>query len=322
MDAKKKQIERVHAKLVVKQDSQLPHGQFEAILSTDDLDRHGEHVAVDGVEIPKGRTIKMYYNHETTGEKLPIGKWLKIWKKDGKLYGQGQIDMEDEFAVKVYKKVLGGFLDSISIGFYPLEFDGDTSTWTKSTLVEASVVAEPANTSAVITSKKLDFTEDEFQDSLKQKLDKSQIEKITVKILNKGEVEDMLTEPQKWELMKDFYDVMYAFERVYYKDETPAGDFKKLLAETIVLLQQIVDGTYEYTDKQAGDVNGAGLPAEVKSVIDELKSRVGALEAAGKAASEEPTTKQLIRVRVAAKQVDKSADRLNQVIKVQLKENQ
>lgn len=355
---KQNNLERQQTSLVITKAKQLPHGQFEAILSTDDLDRHGEHVSIKGIEIPK-QIIKMYYNHETSGANLPIGKWLKVWKKDGKLWGHGEIDLEDDFAVKVYKKVLKGIIDSISIGFYPKEYDGETSTWTLSTLVEASVVAEPANVNAVITSKELGFSKEEFNTELKEKIAKAKEElfpdqagtppqevvsdpatynltppkqdepavtdtqdkQISVKRIVKGAVQDVLLTPKKWELMRDFYDIMYAFEEAYYNEDTEAADFNKLLTECISLLQSVVDGTYKQKN-QGSDASGTTSNAELKTAIDVLKSKLGAVEATLNASTETPAIKQLIRVRIASKQVDKAAENLNRVIKVKLKETQ
>ena len=163
-------LEQANSTLVITKAKSLGEGEFEAVLSTDDLDRHGEKVSIKGLAIPKDQVIKMYYNHQTYGDALPIGKWNKIWKINGKLMGQGEIDMEDDFAAKIYNKIKKGYIDTISIGFYPTEYDGDNVTWTKSTLVEASVVAEPANVAAKITSKELGFTQEDFTKSLKVKL--------------------------------------------------------------------------------------------------------------------------------------------------------
>lgn len=268
MELKKDVLAREQSHLVITKAKSLPHGQFEAVLSTDDLDRHGEHVSIAGLTIPKNQVIKMYYNHETNGANLPIGKWLKVWKKDGKLMGLGEVDLEDEFAVKVYKKVLKGIIDSISIGFYPTEYDGESATWTASTLVEASVVAEPANVNAVITQKDLGFTQEEFKAALKVKLKEV-----------KTAIEPDEADPAE-------------------EEEAPQIED----AETIV--------------EDADDT------AELKSAIEELKSKVGALEAAQVAANESPATvKTLIRVRTAAKAVDKAAEAVNRTIKVKLKDS-
>lgn len=328
MNFKQDTLERQQTKLVIQKAKELPHGQFEAVLSTEDIDRHGEIVSIKGIQVPKDQVIKMYYNHQTNGDALPIGKWLKIWKKNGVLMGLGEVDLEDDFALKVYKKVKNGFIDSISIGFYPQEYDGETATWTKSTLVEASVVAEPANTSAKITSKELGFTQEEFEQSLTVKLkqaeessdeeDGEEEATVEVKQIVKGAVQDVLTTPSKYKLMRPYYDVVSAFEQTYYKSTTPTTDFKELLDETISLLKKISNGTYDLT-KDAGNTSGANIDPEMKSAVEELKSRIGAVEEAVKGTTDNPAIN-LIKVRVAAKQVDQAAEELNKTLKVKLKE--
>lgn len=259
---KQNQLEELQTKLVVNK-AKLPEGEIEAILSTDDLDRHGEHVSINGLVIPKGQVIKMYYNHQTYGDALPIGKWTRIWKSKGKLMGHGQFDLEDAFAYKVYRKVQNGFIDSISIGFYPQEYDGETSTWTKSTLVEASIVAEPANVAAVITSKELGFTQDEFNQSLKVKLKEV-----------KSDLEPDLADPPE-------------------EPELPE--------------------TSDSEEEGATDT-------ELKTLIDEMNSRLGAVEETLQEATANPAKKNLIKVRLALKQVGQSADQANRIIKVKLKD--
>lgn len=286
MNFKKDTLAREQSSLVITKAKSLPHGQFEAVLSTDDLDRHGEHVSIAGLTIPKNQVIKMYYNHETNGANLPIGKWLKVWKKDGKLMGLGEIDLEDEFAVKVYKKVLKGIIDSISIGFYPTEYDGETATWTASTLVEASVVAEPANVNAVITQKELGFTQEEFKQSLKVKLKET-----------KTDLEPDTAVPAEEEEAPQFEEV---------SEEVAPGRTEAATEEP----------TEELVVEAADDT------AELKSAIEELKSKVGALEDAAEAANDSQSVKQLIKVRLAGKAVDQSAEALNQLIKVKLKDSQ
>jgi HK97 family phage prohead protease len=263
---KQNTIEHIDSQLIVEKAKDQQEGQFTAVLSTEDLDRHGEIVSIKGMTIPANQVIKMYYNHATTGEALPIGKWLKVYKSAGKLMGLGQIDLEDDFAVKVYKKILGGFIDSISIGFRANEYDGTTSTWTKSTLVEASVVAEPANVNAKITNKELGFSEEEFEKSFKVRLKSEKIE------------------PDEAEPAEE---------------EIPPV---------------IEDETSSVSDASSADIT------EIKTAIEDLKSKQGALEEALKASNEVPSTKQLIHIRLAAKAVDKQAGVVNQVLKIKLSE--
>jgi len=238
---------------VSKKVQNLEEGQFEAVLSTADLDRHGEHVSITGLTVPKDQTLKMYYNHQTYGDAMPIGKWLRIWKQNGKLMGIGEIDLEDPFAVKIYKKILKGYIDSISIGFRALEFDGDNATWTKSTLVEASVVAEPANVAARVTQKELA----DFNEALKKSLKEKGVDETTI--------DDNLT----------------------------------------------------VNDDQSADKS----EDEIKAAVKDLKERMDTVEKAHQEAIDNPTDKkQTIKLRLAAKEADKSVEKLNTVIRIKLAE--
>jgi HK97 family phage prohead protease len=134
----------------------LPHGVIEAIIATEDLDRHNEHMKISGIETPR-KNYKVYYNHSYHGSKdLPIGIIEKLTKKSGQLIGRLKLAVNEyDFAEQVYKLVQGGFIDSMSIGFIPKEWDENSQTWTRSEFVEASLVAEPANVEALVTSKGL-----------------------------------------------------------------------------------------------------------------------------------------------------------------------
>ena len=134
----------------------LPHGVIEAIIATEDLDRHNEHMKISGIETPR-KNYKCYYNHSYHGSKdLPIGVIEKLTKKSGQLIGRIKLAVNEyPFAEQVYKLVQGGFIDSMSIGFVPKEWDENSQTWTRSEFVEASLVAEPANVAALVTSKGL-----------------------------------------------------------------------------------------------------------------------------------------------------------------------
>lgn len=134
----------------------LPHGTIEAIIATEGLDRHNEHMSVKGIETPR-KNYKAYYNHSYYGAKdLPIGIIEKLTKTGGQLIGRIKLAVNEyPFAEQVYKLIQGGYLDSMSIGFIPKEWDENSQTWTRSEFVEASIVAEPANVEALVTGKGL-----------------------------------------------------------------------------------------------------------------------------------------------------------------------
>lgn len=142
--------------------AQLEHGVVEAIIATEDLDRHAEHMSVKGIETPRSN-YKAYYNHSYSGPTdLPVGLITNLKKSAGKLIGTIKLAVNEyPFAEQLYKLIQGGYVDSMSIGFIPKEWDEATETWTKSEFVEASFVAEPANVFATVTAKGLDKGEAE-----------------------------------------------------------------------------------------------------------------------------------------------------------------
>lgn len=152
----KDKLNKLATTFKVAANSDLPYGTIEAIIATEGLDRHNEHMSVKGIETPR-KNYKAYYNHSYYGAKdLPIGIIEKLTKSGGQLIGRFKLAVtEYPFAEQIYKLVQGGYLDSISIGFIPKEWDENSQTWTRSEFVEASIVAEPANVEALITGKGL-----------------------------------------------------------------------------------------------------------------------------------------------------------------------
>lgn len=152
----KDKLNKLATTFKVAANSDLPYGTIEAIIATEGLDRHNEHMSIKGIETPR-KNYKAYYNHSYYGAKdLPIGIIEKLTKAKGQLIGRFKLAVtEYPFAEQIYKLVQGGYLDSISIGFIPKEWDENSQTWTRSEFVEASIVAEPANVEALITGKGL-----------------------------------------------------------------------------------------------------------------------------------------------------------------------
>jgi len=279
-------LTQVNSTFTVTKAKDLPEGQFEAVLSTEDLDRHGEIVSIKGLIIPKDQVIKMYYNHMTYGEALPIGKWLRIWKKNGVLMGLGEIDLEDDFAVKVGKKIKAGYLDSISIGFYPQEYDGESSVWTKSTLVEASVVAEPANVNAKITSKALGYTEEEFDKSFK----------VSLKAIKE---EEAVVEPVVAE---------------------PIAEIEAVVVAVPVAQEPVIE---ESTPEQmiTAEIEKMTTQDELEAVYTVLKAQTVAVGITLRELAQNPTGSTESRIKLHIRSVKGSADTLSHILKVTLKES-
>ena len=129
-------------------------GEFTAIASSEIEDRQGEIVKQAGWNLKnfKDNPVLLYMHDHTK----PIGKATRIWvDKSGTkplLKFKGFIsDATDE--LKGYKKLVeDGILNSFSVGFRPLEMEGNEII--KSELFEISLVSVPANPEARLLAMK------------------------------------------------------------------------------------------------------------------------------------------------------------------------
>ena len=116
-----------------------------------------------------GWNLKDYLNnkvilwgHNVREERPPIAKALKVWvegkgTKNAKLMFDLKFDLQDSFAAEIYRKIKDGFLNTVSVGFLPHEWEElDPDNWfgglkfTKQDLLELSIVPVPANPEALI----------------------------------------------------------------------------------------------------------------------------------------------------------------------------
>ena len=133
----------------------LGEGKLEAIVSTNDVDRSGEVVDIEGIDIKnyeKNPVVMWAHDYSLP----PIGKTLSLTKE--KIGKKMVLKTEMEFATgisdlarEVYNLYKGGFMSAFSIGFIPLDEEGNT--YTKSELLEYSAVPIPANPNALLLAK-------------------------------------------------------------------------------------------------------------------------------------------------------------------------
>ena len=143
--------------------NKLGEGEVEFVVSTNDLDAHGERINVDGIDVTDfKKNPVVLWGHD--GFNLPIAKATKIWKENNKLMARAKFYLKDEFAAKVYEYILDGFLQAVSIGGMVKEWGEDGITIDKLLMKEFSVVSVPANPKALVANKSLS---DEQQSELK-----------------------------------------------------------------------------------------------------------------------------------------------------------
>lgn len=121
-----------------------------AVASTGSLDRDEEKLEVDGWILDNfKKNPVLLWSHDA--RQLPIGKVTDIRTNE---HGELVFDAifarkENDFAKKVADLMSGGFLNSFSVGFNPLE--KEDNTFKKQELLEISVVNVPANPDARVS---------------------------------------------------------------------------------------------------------------------------------------------------------------------------
>lgn len=134
--------------------SKLAEGEVEFVVSTGDIDSHGERINVDGIDFSDfKKNPVILWGHD--GFNLPIAKATKIWKENGKLMSRAKFYLKDDFARKVYEYIMDGYLNAVSIGGMVEEWGTDGMTIAKLKMKEYSVVSIPANQNALVAAKAL-----------------------------------------------------------------------------------------------------------------------------------------------------------------------
>lgn len=225
---------------------------YSVLASTDSVDRQGDIVDQKGWDLENFKSNPVVlWAHKY--DELPVAKAVRIEM------GKGGLEMDFEFAsaeanpkaAQVKALFDGGFLNAVSVGFIPKERNGNTIT--KSELLEVSIVPVPAN-------------QDALRLAMSKGIDVSALEAD----IQKGEVEDILNEQEKWEQKwKNFMpvnEVMSALWEAYFNAETPVEDFSKLLEESIFLLDKMTSGV-ALTEDEEKKVKTASIEKFAEAVL-------------------------------------------------------
>lgn len=130
-------------------DVSTEYGTFRMIISTDNVDRHGEIVSQDGWMTENYmQNPVVLWGHESYS--IPIGITDKlITETEGSVkrtVAEGRF-ASHEFAQTIRKLYDDGMMKTASVGFIPLEYEGNKIT--KAELLEWSFVSIPANPFAI-----------------------------------------------------------------------------------------------------------------------------------------------------------------------------
>lgn len=236
----------------------LGKGVFEGIVATSAVDRHGEILEISGLDTDAYMSTNpiVLFGHDYWEAESVIGKALSLSKtKGGQLLSQFELFIDDNPKAALVGKLIKKGVLALSIGFVPTDVEGNR--YTRSEMVEYSVVPVPANAQAAITARSLDLNKKELAILTDEIAKVKDIDMATTN--TKGAVEDELTAEAAWEAKWDnvdvVWDIVYAFCDVYFDEDTPVTDFSKLLTETAGLLQRVASGTYvDPADEDADEV--------------------------------------------------------------------
>jgi HK97 family phage prohead protease len=127
------------------------------IASDNTIDRYGEVIEPAGWMLENFRAnpvIPDCHDYSSIGKIL--GKATSITVADGKLVNRVEFCLDNPMGSLAYKMAKGGFIKSQSVGFIPLEWrnpigkDEPDRIYTKTELLEVSLVVVPANPGATV----------------------------------------------------------------------------------------------------------------------------------------------------------------------------
>jgi len=126
--------------------------KFKVVMSTPTEDRHGDIVMQNWVLKYFSKNPVFIDSHNYDSIEHILGKVNKPKVKDNNLVGEIEFALDNPKGLLAFKLVVGGFLNAVSVGFIPLEFDNDGKIL-KSELLELSAVSVPAQAEALFEKK-------------------------------------------------------------------------------------------------------------------------------------------------------------------------
>ncbi|MDD5689847.1 MAG: HK97 family phage prohead protease, partial [Caldisericia bacterium] len=137
--------------------------EFEYIISGSKRDRQGEILDPKGAKTEnflKNPTLLWGHNQTMGTEPLPIGSVEEVKVYDDKISCRAIIHNITQLAREVGEMVKKGFLNTMSVGFIPLERDkSDSSVITEWEMLEHSIVPIPAYQDALIYARSKGYNE-------------------------------------------------------------------------------------------------------------------------------------------------------------------
>lgn len=234
-------------------------GKLIAVASTASEDRHGEVVSQEGWDIKAfKKNPVLQWAHDHTEPAIGVAKNIKIEGagKKARLVFEPVFHDYTEKAKALKAMVEDGILNSFSVGFRPLEMDGNV--FTKQELLEISLVNVPANSDARMLAFK----------SLESKgLDTGVVDEI------KGWVEEAKSENTELEAIKaQLQDMQDKYELLVkgVKSLNPHGRSKEVVKSRLTYNKVIARATDKILEQSKKDSSTASLAKVVKRANEKL----------------------------------------------------
>ena len=124
-------------------------GTLVFVASTAGVKRDGLELDLNGLKTENYLANPVFlWAHDYGGANLPIGRCVGLEKTGDRLTAKIRFDLDDKFAAEVYRKYRDGYLNAVSIGWDPDEWDDCNIT--SSDLLDISAVPVPGDPDALI----------------------------------------------------------------------------------------------------------------------------------------------------------------------------
>lgn len=238
-------------------------GSFKVIATTDDVDRDGESIALDGWDFANyEKNPVILWAHDFN--LMPIGKATKITKEGNGYVVEGTF-APSERGQEARKNYDAGYLNTVSVGFIPREKKGNVIT--KSELLEISFVPVPANANAVAVR----AIEEMSTKMAKAEEGKGIVQDVAEAAQNASE----MTWQQKYGNMSQVSQIIGALWEVYMRPEIGVDDFDGLLREAVDLLNGILGARVDANGKLYEAKKSIDGEALAKAIEENFAQKAG-----------------------------------------------
>lgn len=137
----------------------LGYGEVTVLVSNSGTDRYGESIDAKGIDLSQiKRNPVVLWAHDYSS--LPIGQITKIWKQGDNTMANIKLDYDlYDFADTVYKMMLRGTINAVSIGGIVKQWNESYTVIEKMEMVELSVVPVGAHPDALVVAKSMGIEE-------------------------------------------------------------------------------------------------------------------------------------------------------------------